>query len=335
MFSRVVRSVAAVIAVAGILAAVASAAGPPPPTSPTGKQVQLVATGLSTPTSFAFGGGQMFASDGTTPGPGVSFKGGVFVIKNGVAARLPGSPPFAFGLAWRNGTLYISAVQQLLAWSGWNGTTFTKHKVLYTASKKFPGFNGLAFGADGRLYVGVDVGSKNDHGPATAPYQYDILSFTAAGKDLKIFAQGIRQPWQFAFPAGSSSPFVSVLGQDEPKKVGDKAQDYVLRVRQGQNYGFPKCNWVQPAACKNYAKPFKFFAPHADVGGLGIIGNRLYISEFGFAAPVHKPKVVSMPLTGGPAQTVLDSSVPVVGLATNAGYVYVGDLTGRVFRVKP
>jgi glucose/arabinose dehydrogenase len=335
MFSRVLKSLAALIAACGTLAAVASAAGPPPPTSPTGKPVQLVATGLNTPTSFAFGGGQMFASDGTTPGPGVTFKGGVFVIKNGVATRLPGSPLFSFGVVWRNGTLYVSAIRQLLAWSGWNGTTFTKHKVLYTASKKFTAFNGLGFGANGRLYAGVALSEKNDHGPATTPYEYDILSFNAAGKDLKIVATGIRQPWQMAFPAGSSSPFVSDLGQDAPEKIGAKAQDFILRVRQGDSYGFPKCNWVQPSACKNNVKPFKFFAPHTDVGGLGIIGNRLYISEFGFAAPVHLPKVVSMPLTGGPVQTVLNSSAPVVGLATHDGYVYVGDLVGRVFRVKP
>ncbi|MBV8987045.1 MAG: hypothetical protein JO372_00655, partial [Solirubrobacterales bacterium] len=57
-------------------------------------------------------------------------------------------------------------------------------------------FNGLAFGADGRLYVGVDVGLTNDHGPKKS-LRYDILRFNAAGKNMKVFATGIRQPWQF------------------------------------------------------------------------------------------------------------------------------------------
>ena len=51
------------------------------------------------------------------------------------------------------------------------------------------------------LYVGVDVGltSGNDHGPASkkTPYLYDILSLKPNGKGLKVFASGIRQPWQF------------------------------------------------------------------------------------------------------------------------------------------
>ncbi len=339
MFLRVTKLLGASFAAFALLGAVAIAAGPqpptpaPPPTSPTGKPVRLVATGLNTPTSFAFGAGQTFVSDGTTPGQGVTFRGGVFVVKHGVAMRLPGSPPFSFGLAWRNGTLYVSAVYKLLALSGWNGTTFTKQRVIYSAPKGFPGFNGLGFGADGRLYAGVDVGQKNDHGRASAPYQYDLLSFTAAGKGPRIVARGIRQPWQLAFPAGSSSPFVSDLGQDAPTKIANQAPDFVLRVRPGQSYGFPSCNRVQKSKCKQYAKPFKSFSPHTDIGGVGIAGGRLYLSEFGF---VFRPKVVSMPLSGGKLQTVLQGFVaPVVGLGTHGGWVYVGELTGQVFRVKP
>ncbi len=334
MRSRVSRSSMAAVTVVtcASLAGAATAAGPPPPpVSPAGKPAQLVATGLKTPTSFAFGAGQVFVSDGTTPGKGVTFKGGVFVVKKGVATRLSQSPLFSFGLAWRNGTLYISAVNQLLAWSGWNGTTFTKHEVIYTAPKRFPGFNGLGFGANGRLYVGVDVGEKNDHGPASAPYQYDLLSFTATGKHSRIVATGIRQPWQMVFPRGSSSPFVSDLSQDAPMKVANRSPDFVLRVRPGQNYGFPKCNWTH--SCKRYTRPFRFFPPHADIGGLGIIGGRLYMSEFGF---VLHPQVVSMPLAGGPVRTVLKGFVaPIVGLGTHGGWVYVGELTGEIFRVRP
>jgi hypothetical protein len=123
---------------------------------------------------------------------------------------------------------------------------------------------------------------------------------------------------------------MSNLSQDEPK--GIKSPDSILRVRQGQNYGFPKCTWVTPSACKSYAKPFKFLPPHTSPGGLGIIGNRLYFSEFGF---VFKPLVVSMPLGGGPVTPLLKGFVaPIVALGTNGGWVYVGELTGQVWRVK-
>jgi glucose/arabinose dehydrogenase len=261
--------------------------------------------------------------------------------------RLAGSPTASFGVKWRNGTLYVSAitlgakgpVSQLLAWSDWNGIQFTRHKVLYTAPAGIV-LNGLAFGADGRLYVGVDVGLKNDHGPAKG-LLYNILSFTAAGQGMKIVATGIRQPWQFAFPTGSSSPFVSDLGQDSPKSIQRTVPDFVLRVRQGQNYGFPTCNWVMASKCAKYAKPIKFLAPHTDPGGLGIIGNRLYLSEFGF---VHTAKVQSMPLTGGTLTTLLTGfkGELFLGLGTQNGWVYVGEGappsapgTARILRVKP
>ena len=162
---------------------------------------------------------------------------------------------------------------QLQKWTGWNGTTFSSQKAIYTAPKKFQGFNGIGFGANGRLYVGVDVGllNGNDHGPSTiSPYVYEILSFKPNGKDLKVFAKGIRQPWQMAFPKGSSSPFVSDLGQDKGAK---NPPDFVLRVNKGDNYGFPSCNQTSASKCTGFTKPFQQFGPHTDIMGLVIMGN--------------------------------------------------------------
>jgi glucose/arabinose dehydrogenase len=343
LFSRVAGALAVTAAAFGVLGAVAvQAAGPPPPTSTTGASVQLVASGLGTPTSFAFGNGSVFEGDGGNGSSGPP-NGGVFLLKGGKGTLLPGSPQFVGGLLWHNGTLYISggfvtgpssAKWQLLSWSGWNGTTFTKQKAIYTAPKGFQGFNGLGFGPDGRLYVGVDAGllNNNDHGPAsTSPYLYDMLSISPNGKHFKVFATGMRQPWQMVFTKGSSSPLVSDFGQDSAAK---NPPDFLLRVKQGDNYGFPKCNWTHAKACSGFAKPFKFFSPHTDVGGLAIAGSRLYMSEFGFTK-LHPPLVVSMPLGGGTVKTLLKGFVaPVIGLGENGGWIYVGELTGQVFRVK-
>jgi len=305
MLSRVLRLVGATGATLSVLGAVATAVGPPPPTTPSGTPAQQFAAGLSTPTAFAFGAGQVFAGDAGSQDQ--KTPGGVFLLSHGTAARLPGSPPVVFGLTWRGHTLYVSALNKILAWSGWNGSSFSKHKVLFTAPKRFTGFNGLAFGANGRLYAGVALPQSNDHSPSKAPYAFDVVSLTETGRDLKVVASGIRQPWQLAFPGGSSSPFVSNFGQDAAAK---NPPDFLLRVRQGQDYGFPKCNWVKAGPCKPYAKPVKFFAPHTDVGGLAIMGSSLYMSEFGFAAQHGGPPalVVSMPLHGGPVKTVLKGS---------------------------
>ncbi len=332
--------VSAIAACGVICSGAAAAGGPPPPTSTNGHAVQLVASGLNTPTSFAFGGGKVFEGDGgsTESHPP---NGGVFLLRKGTATKLPHSPNFVAGLAWRTGTLYISSGTftkqgpkfQLLAWSGWNGTTFTSRRAIYTAPKGFDGFNGLAFGPDGRLYVGVDVGltDNNDHGPANTPYLYDILSIKANGRGLKVFASGIRQPWQLAFPRGSSSPFVSDLGQNTGAV---NPPDFLLRVRRGDNYGFPACNWTKAKACKGYAKPFKMFAPHTNVMGVGIIGAQLYLSEF-LGNGGKSGLVVSMPMKGGTPKTLVTGFVaPVVGLGVHDGWVYIGELSGQVFRVR-
>ena len=337
----------AAITTGGAVASATAASGPPPaPKGAKGVKVQLFASGggLATPTSFAFGGGNVFEGDG---GPETSGseppKGGVFLLKGGTATKLDGSPNFVAGLTWHKGTLYVSGgtvtakgiAWQLQAWSGWTGTKFTKQKAIYTAPKKFAGFNGLAFGPDGRLYVGVDVGlvPPNDHGPANkTPYVYDILSFNANGKGLKVFATGIRQPWQFAFAKGSSDPFVSDLGQDSGAK---NPPDFLLKVHKGDNYGFPQCNQTNAQKCKGFTKPFKQFAPHTDIMGLAIIGKTLYMTSF-IGNHGKAGEVLSMPLKGGKVKTVATGQVaPIVGLGANGGSLYVGELTGRIFKVTP
>src|SRR5579862_433019 len=355
MLRRTLACAGAAAAVIGGLATAAQAAGPPLPTAANGKPVTLVAGGLTTPTSFAFGGGAIFEGDG---GSLPTSPGGVYLIKNGTATRLNGSPSFVSGLVWRNGTLYVAAgtlgpkgaTFQILAWSGWNGSQFTKQKAIYTASKKFQGFNGLAFGPDGRLYFGVDSGllNGNDHGPASlSPYLYDILSMNANGKGLKVYAKGMRQPWQLTFAKGDSRPFVTDFGQDctgkNPCSASSKppsVPDFVLHVKAGDNYGFPKCNWTKGSHCAGFTKPFKRFAPHTDVGGIVAVGSTLYIGEFGFDQPAHKPQVVTMSTSGGKVKPFLTGTpVPIIGLGASGGYLYVGASgqtagTGFVYRVQ-
>ncbi|MGI8714247.1 MAG: PQQ-dependent sugar dehydrogenase [Solirubrobacteraceae bacterium] len=317
--------------------AVAAAGPPPPPTAVGGQTVTQVAAGLHTPTAFAFGGGKVFEADGSPD------NGGVFLLSGGTGTKLAGSPKFVAGLAWYKGALYLSggtptgktaASWTLQKWSGFNGTTFAKRTVLYTAPKGFQGFNGIAFGPDGRLYVGADVGllNNNDHGPAKTPYVYSILSLKPNGKDLKVFATGIRQPWQLAFPSGSSSPLVSDLGQDSGAK---NPPDFVLRVRLGDNYGFPKCNRTAASKCKGFTQPFRAFAPHTNIMGMAIIGKTLYMTSF-LGSTGKAGEVFSMPLTGGPLKPVVTGFVaPTVGLGTNGRSLYIGELTGQVFSVTP
>lgn len=343
MLMRAAALCVASVVSAGALTAVAAAAGPPAPKAYNGAKASLYASGLDNPTSFAWGDGAMFAGDSgnsqTLP------NGGVYVIRNHVATKIPSNVVFVGGMQFHKGVLYISAVDlgqsgpqfQILAWSGWNGATFTKEKAIYTAPQGFQGFNGIAFGPDGRLYVGVDAGllNGNDHGPSNkSPYVYDILSMTSSGKHVEVFAKGIRQPWQMAFTPGSSSPFASDLGQDSGAK---HPPDFILKVKRGDNYGFPKCNHTKGSPCKAYAKPFKTLPPHWNPMGLAVMGSRLYVGSF--LGPNGKAggALYSMAPTGGKLTPVV-TGFPLAtdALAAHDGALYVGgqNQTGQGFVYK-
>src|SRR5579875_3382598 len=263
--------------------------GPPPPKSTNGHPVHLYSWGVKTPTSFAFGAGQVFEGDGGNSEGSGPPNGGVYVLQRHAKARkLHSAFKFVAGMVWHHDALYISGgrivngqVQWvLMRWSNWNGTTLTHRKLLYTAPKKFQGFNGIGFGANGRLYVGVDVGllNGNDHGPRnTSPFVYDILTFDANGSHRSVFARGIRQPWQFAFAKGSNSPYVTDLGQDSGAK---NPPDFLLHVRKGQDYGFPHCNHTAAKPCAGFAKPFRTFSPHTDLMGIALHKSTFYMTSF-------------------------------------------------------
>jgi glucose/arabinose dehydrogenase len=342
-----VRVAAAAVTASVVLGAGATAAGagaaktPPPPKAPGGQTVTQVAAGLQTPTSFATGAGKVFEGDGGSESAKVP-NGGVYLLTGGKGVKLAGSPNFVSGLTWHKGALYVAGgtitskgpVWAIQRWSGFNGTTFAKRTAIWTAPKGFAGSNGIAFAPNGRLFLGVDVGltNNNDHGPAKTPYVYDILSMTANGTGVKIFATGIRQPWQMAFAKGSSDPYVSDLGQDKGAK---NPPDFVLHVHQGDNYGFPKCNWSQGSPCTGYTKPFQTFRPHTDIMGMAIIGKTLYMTSF-TGTTGKAGEVFSMPLTGGKLTPVVTGFVaPTVGLGTDGTSLYIGETTGQVFKVTP
>jgi hypothetical protein len=350
------KRAAAVFAASAVAAAVAvtsamAATGTPAPKTHQGAKASQYAAGEFNLTSFAWLNGTMFAGDsGNQPGTG-----GLDLVKHRVVTRIPSSLAFVGGLAVHKKVLYISAGSlgksgpqfQILAWSGWNGTTFTHKRVVYTAPQGFQGFNGLAFAPNGRLLVGVDTGllNGNDHGPAsTSPYVYDILSMTTRGKHVKVFAKGIRQPWQLAFAPGDSSPFVSDLGQDctganpcSSTAPPASVPDFILHVKQGQNYGFPKCNHTKGSHCKGYAKPFKTLRPHFDPMGIAVIGKTLYITSF-LGPKFQGGELYSMPITGGKLKPVVTGFPAATdALAVHAGALFVGGQTmagtGVVYKV--
>jgi glucose/arabinose dehydrogenase len=324
------------VAAVGTASAADAAKGPPPPPKAVnGHPVTVVARGVPTPTTFAFGGGQIFvAGFGDEQHPKVT--GGVYVIKGGKPVKMPGSPPHVFGLAYSGGTLYVSGGARgggIYAWSGWNGTRFAKSRVVVAPRKGFTSFNGIAVGPDGKLYAGVSLGDKktDDYRKGSTLYANDVVSVDPASGKISVVATGMRQPWQPLFVPGHSGPLIADLGQEN---LGKKHPiDRVIEAKQGANFGFPSCP-AKPVTCSNYDRPLAVFPAHSSPMGLSALRGRLYVALFGGTG--KGPEVVSMQLSGGRLTPALVGfAAPVVALATQGGKLYVGDLTGSIYSFAP
>lgn len=333
--SRIARVAAMTLALAPLAAGTASAARrsqgpPPPPKAVGGAKVKTVARGVPTPTQFAFGGGATFvaaagAEDGSAPG-------GVYLLKGGRATAIKGMPRMAFGVAWSKGTLYVASGPKIVAASGWTGTKFGSVRTIYTGPKGFTGFNGLAIGPDGLIYAGVSMGARGDARKVDAPYAQSIVTVTTDGSEIETYASGLRQPWMLTFAPGQSAPLATALGQEN---LGRKQPpDYVIKAEKDQDYGFPACNWSKPDACATFARPLSLLPAHSSPMGIGVIGQKVYLALF--TGTGRGPQVVSVPLSGGnKVKPLLNGfAAPVVALGTNRGWVYAGDVTGAIYRVK-
>lgn len=321
-------TICAALAAACLLPAFAHAQAPPPPTSTNGHPVTTVATGVTTPTAFAFARGTVFAGSG--PAEKGNAPTGLFTLANGTATKVPDTPDVVFGLAWHKGRLYVSTGPKIIAFAGWDGTKFASSKTISSPGGSFAGFNGLAFDPKGLLYAGVTFHEKYDHARDPSRYAQSVVRMTATGKHLQVVARGLRQPFQLAFVDKGRHPFVTVLSQDGTKQI---PKDAIVQVRAGQDFGFPDCFWGKPATCKGSAEPAFLLPKHASPMGIGAIGSTLYVSLFGGLGD-GKPVVVSMPARGGTPKPLLEGfAAPVIALGINAGTIYVGDLTGTVYSV--
>ncbi len=98
--------------------------------------------------------------------------------------------------------------------------------------------NGIAFGPDGKLYVGV--GATTDHGPLSDdPYEARILRMNPDGSELETFATGFRNPYDLVF-----SPEGDLFTSDNNPSEFSRMMPYmppeeINHVQQGRDYGFP------------------------------------------------------------------------------------------------
>lgn len=306
------------------------------PQAANGKPVSLVAQGFVAPTQFAFMGSQVFVAAG---GNG-RVNGGVFAIKDGKPVALPASPTSSFGVVWNEAakTLYASAGPKIMAWSRWNGDTFRRVRTVLKAPEGTPGFNGLAFGPDGRLYTGTTLaGNAYDHSHPDLPYANTFVALDVKTKKISVVSTGLRQAWMPLFVKGVrkgplvKGPLVSELAGNNP---GSPLPDDLLVVAaQSANFGFPSCFRSTPSACSGFAKPWGTFPGHTSPMGLAQVDDRIYIAMFG-GVPRGTPSISWIPVAGGATSAfVTGFKAPVIAVGAAGKTLYAGDATGSVWKV--
>jgi glucose/arabinose dehydrogenase len=115
-------------------------------------------------------------------------------------------------------------------------------KDLFTVDQPYANHNGghLAFGPDGRLYVGMgDGGSGNDpHGHGQNPRsrlgKMLRLDVDRAGAAPAIIQTGLRNPWRFTFDRRTGDLYIADVGQHRWEEINVVPAQHL----EGHNFGW-------------------------------------------------------------------------------------------------
>jgi glucose/arabinose dehydrogenase len=256
---------------------------------PSGFRVATYVRGLDSPTAMAFGpggvlyltqeGGQVVRVHPRTRRPRVVLRG----------FRTP------LGLTWHRGSLYVSAQGAL-----WRVARGQRKAIV----------RGLPFGLHqqdnvvslrGRLYLGsgstCDVCSERSRLSAT------VLSVRPDGRDLRVVARGLRNPYGLAVEPKTGRLYASVNERD---KLGDsEPAETIVEIRRGRHFGWPRC-WPSHrlkrlrGRCRGVTAPVAYLEPHSAPGGMAFWNGALYVAEWGeYLRRNHGRKLTRVVLRSG------------------------------------
>ncbi len=175
--------------------------------------------------------------------------GAVYAMNaDGTTERVSATIESPLGLAFQPGTNNLYVTGRAAPTSGATIYRVLPGGLLFTVIENLPcclslidnQANGLAFGHDGFLYVGV--GSLTDHWEvppgsldryaAPQPYEASILRINPATREIEVYAEGIRNPFDLAFDAAGE-----LYATDNGMFTGEG--DRVLHIERARHHGFP------------------------------------------------------------------------------------------------
>ncbi|CAM8632089.1 COG2133 Glucose/sorbosone dehydrogenases [Burkholderiales bacterium] len=201
------------------------------------------------------------------------------------------------GVAFRNGSLYVMAIDKVLRFDGIEQNP-NAAPVDMTAAFKLPkeqhhNWKYIKFGPDGKLYVPFGAPCNICELPTSEYAQ--IRRYNPDGSGMEVIATGVRNSVGFDFHPQTKELWFSNHGRDW--MGDDKPNDTLHRLgKSGSNFGFPHChegtiadNTVQKAdACKGVEQPVALMGPHAAAMGVTFYTGSQFPKEYQGAALVAR-----------------------------------------------
>jgi glucose/arabinose dehydrogenase len=193
------------------------------------------------------------------------------------------------GVAWRAGSLYVSAVNRILRYDD-VANRLTKpppEKVIRDdlPSETHHGWKFIGFGPDGRLYVPVGA-PCNVCQPDPDRYAA-ILRMRPDGSELETFARGIRNSVGFDWQPETRELWFTENGRD---RLGDDSPPDELNhaPRSGMHFGYPYCHGGDIAdpefgslrRCSEFAPPAQRLGPHVAALGMRFYSGTQFPAQY-------------------------------------------------------
>jgi glucose/arabinose dehydrogenase len=203
------------------------------------------------------------------------------------------------GVAFRAGTLYVSAIDRILRFDDIE-RRLADPPAPAVVTDRFPtdGHHGrkfIAFGPDGKIYIPVGA-PCNICEPVPTRYA-NLNRMNPDGSEFEVFARGIRNTVGFDWHPQTKELWFTDNGRD--RMGDDQPPDELNRApRPGLDFGYPYCHGGTIAdpeygarrACREFVAPAQNLGPHVAALGMrfytgaqfpAAYRNQIFIAEHG------------------------------------------------------
>lgn len=192
------------------------------------------------------------------------------------------------GVAWQDGSLYVSAVDRILRFDGID-RRLGQPPAPVVVTDRLPqashhGARYLAFGPDGWLYFGVGAPCNIC---APDPERYAAIRRLGPGGTLETVARGVRNSVGFDWQPGTGNLWFTDNGRDN---LGDDAPPDELNRLDGidHHFGYPYCHggtiadpeFGRQQACAAFVPPAYAFPTHVAPLGLRFYNGNQFPASY-------------------------------------------------------